>query len=149
MPPVSTHFSHSAFATLDLADRDTITVGDQEFRVIKLESRAYVESPYVKEKKKATTIQAKIKELPEQVKRDYKLAKKLELMPENIAMNNIAKTIRKGKEDELREELGFKHLHIAHKREHAERLRVGLEEVMNEWDRLSDLVRTIESSLDL
>ena len=149
MPPVSTHFSHSAFATLDLAERDTITVGDQEFKVIKLESRAYVESPYVKEKKKATTIQAKVKELPEQVKRDYKLAKKLELMPENIAMNNIAKTIRKGKEDELREELGFKYLHAAHKREHAERLRVSLEDVMAEWDRLSDLVSTIEGSLDL
>ncbi len=149
MPPVSTHFSHSAFATTDLTDKEIITIEDQKFRVIKLESRAHVESPYVKEKKRATTIQEKLKEVPEHIKKEYKRCKKLELMPDPVAMNNIAKSIRAVKEAELKEELGFKYLHAAHKRDHAERLKVSLEEVMNEWDRITNLVRTIEGSLGL
>lgn len=148
-PPVSTHFSHSAFATIDLTDRETITIEEQEFKVIKLRGSTYIEEQNEQRKqKRAHTLSEKIKALPPSVRAEYKRAKKVEAMPEDAALRALRKKLKADKEIKLREELGHKYLCAANKIKHADRLEVSSGEVLRELARLTHLVLTVEGGMD-
>lgn len=148
MPPLSTHLQHCPIASAPLGVEEIIVDG-KVFRVTKLKSCTEKDA----EREAAAWIshqdvQARIKALTPEQRKEYRLGLKLSKMPQGLAERKAASIVRAKKLEVFRKERNIKYVRGTIRHVNKDLLEPTFQEITEELNRLAAFVGIIDNGYE-